>query len=355
MKNIKIDDTNNMLKKYKHSSNTFIIAEIGVNHNGNTELAKDMMLAARDAGADCVKFQTFKADRVVTNSAPKAHYQLKTTNPHESQVEMLKALELSDEQHVSLFNYAKQLDMVFMSTPYNIEDVDELEVLGVTAYKLASISCVEIPFIKYVASKQKPVILSTGMATMSEVDAAVQAFKEVENENFILMQCTTNYPSRTEDTNITAMKTMADKYGCQVGYSDHTSGNVACIMSIALGASVIEKHFTTDQNLTGPDQSTSANPSEFKNLVTEIRVAEKMLGSGIKEPCEIELINSVGMRRSIVAKKDILAGQTLEEDMLCFKRPASGLSPNLYYDILGKQVVSDIKKDSVLNVDDFIW
>lgn len=336
------------------NSPVFIIAEIGVNHNGDLDLAKTMVTEAKRCGADCVKFQTFKADRVVTHDAPKAHYQMHTTNPEQSQLKMLEAVELSHEQHRQIMAHAKNEDLVFMSTPYNREDVDFLEGLDVPAYKLASISCAEPSFIEYVAATGKPVILSTGMATLSEVDGAVRALRNTGNHQVIVLQCTTNYPSRVEDANIRAMVTMGDALSTWVGYSDHTENDIACIMSVALGARLIEKHFTTDQHLPGPDHSSSSTPDAFCNLVSRIRQAEQILGDGLKQPCEIEITNSTGMRRSLVAASNIEKNAIITDEMITLKRPATGMNPSLYHHVIGKRAAKHLARDKQITMDDIL-
>jgi N,N'-diacetyllegionaminate synthase len=329
-------------------SPVFIIAEVGVNHNGDLALAKQLIKEAARCGANCVKFQTFKADRVVTKDAPKANYQLKTTAAEESQLNMLKNLELPFSNYKEIIEYCNQEDVVFMSTPYNVEDVDFLDELGVSAYKLASMHIVEPYFLNYVSQKGKPILLSTGMATLDEVDEAVRSVRDSGNKDLILLQCTTNYPSRIEDANLLAMQTMANDFNVNVGYSDHTQDDIVCIVSIALGAKVIEKHFTLDKKLPGPDQSTSADPEEFSRLVKKIRDAESILGSSLKEPSDIEMENAYGMRRSIVAKCDIDAGDLITEDMLTFKRPSNGLSPSYMNKIIGKHAKVNMAVDTLV-------
>ncbi len=330
----------------------FIIAEVGVNHNGDLELAKNLIRKAARCGADCVKFQTFKADRVVLSSAPKAYYQLKTTPVDESQLDMLKSLEMSMDAYSEIIKCCEDEGVLFISTPYNIEDVDFLDSLGVSAFKLASIHAAEPWFARYVANKNKPIILSTGMATMSEVDSTVRAIKNTDNSDLILLQCTTNYPSIIEDSNLLAMKTLQETFKTVVGYSDHTCGDTACIVSVALGAKVIEKHFTLDKSLPGPDQSTSASPDEFSALVKNIRNAELSLGTPVKEPCKIEKMNKKGMRRSIVAKRNIDKGVKITDDMIALKRPSSGISPIHIDEIIGRKTLNAISEDDLITWSD---
>lgn len=327
----------------------FVIAEAGVNHNGDVKLARRLVREAKRVGADCVKLQTFKAERVITRDAPKAHYQLKTTDPGESQLDMLRKLELSLDAYQELIDLCDEQGIVFLSTPYNHEDVDFLDELGVPAFKLASIHVVEPSFLQYVARKGKPMVVSTGMATLAEVDEAVRAIRETGNEQFVLLQCTTNYPSRSKDANLRAMQTMRRAFDVLVGYSDHTQTDTACLVSVALGACVIEKHFTLDKTMPGPDHSSSADPEELQRLIENIREAQMVLGSGRKEPCEIEQANTVGMRRSIVARHRIRKGQLIAEEMLILKRPATGLRPSWLPEIVGRIAVEDIEPDQMLS------
>jgi N-acetylneuraminate synthase/N,N'-diacetyllegionaminate synthase len=327
----------------------FIIAEAGVNHNGDIELAKQLVLEAKQAGADCVKFQTFKAERLVTSKAPKAQYQLKSTDSAESQLDMLLKLELSSEDHKQLVAFCRTENITFLSTPYNIEDVTFLDELGVSAFKIASGQAVEPYFLEYAAKKGKPIVLSTGMCTLAEVDRAVRVIRGSGNDQIVVLQCTTNYPSAIEDCNLRAMVTMGDTLEVLAGYSDHTETLTSATAAVALGACVIERHFTLDKHLPGPDHSCSSDPSEFASLVKQIRDVERSLGSGVKYPTEIELQNALGMRRSIVAKTRIRAGQIVTEEMITFKRPATGLSPDLLPDILGQVATCHIEPDQMLS------
>jgi len=333
----------------------FIIAEAGVNHNGNIGLAKQLICEAKKAGADCIKFQTFKAERVVVDNAPKAAYQKKTTNPDESQLEMLKKLELDEKAYKEIFEYCQKIGIFFLSTPYNKEDVDFLDQLGVQMFKLSSTHLVEPDFIKFVTSKNKPVIMSTGMATLAEVDEAVRSFDSVKKNNqLILLQCTTNYPSLPEHANLKAMKTMQEAFDVHVGYSDHTQSHTASIVAVALGAKVIEKHFTLDNQMEGPDHSSSVTSEKFKELVSIIREAEKILGNGRKEPVEIEKFNARGVRRSIVAVKQIQKGDIITKDCVDFKRPANGISPIFLETILGRKARNDINYNVQINWSDLL-
>jgi len=333
---------------------TFIIAEVGVNHNGDVDLALRLVAEAKKAGADCVKFQTFSAERVVTKGAPKAAYQLETTDKAESQFEMLKNVELSEIAYQEILDGCRREEILFLSTPYSVEDVDFLEKLNVPAYKIASGQVVEHFFLQYVARKGKPIILSTGMCTLGEVDAAVRAIRDAGNNDLILLQCTTNYPSPIEDANLRAMCTMSEAFGIDVGYSDHTQSSAACVAAVALGACIIEKHITLDKSLPGPDHSSSATPDEFREMVRLVRETEQALGDGVKQPSAREAKNISGMRRSLVAKRSIKAGETISLDMLACKRPALGLSPSLASEVTGHKAAVEIPKDTFITWKDLL-
>jgi len=338
-----------------NSSPVFIIAEAGVNHNGDLDMARKLVEEAASCGADCIKFQTFKAERVVTEGAPKAKYQLGTTDSTESQIDMLRKIELKPEYHQELKEYAEHLGLVFLSTPYNFEDIDLLESIEVLAYKVASGQIVEHPFLRKISKTGKPIFLSTGMATLAEIEEALRTIHDQGNDSLVLLQCTTNYPSRIEDANLRVIQTFRSVFDCLVGYSDHTIGAESAIASVALGAKVVEKHFTLDKNLPGPDHSSSMTPEELKSLVTKTHMTETSLGKAQKEPTEIEKKNSIGMRRSIVASRDIQKGEVITSDHITFKRPATGLSPQFYDTILGKRASKDISYDELLQKDMIEW
>ncbi|QQL50834.1 N-acetylneuraminate synthase [Mucilaginibacter ginkgonis] len=337
------------------TNRSYIIAEAGVNHNGDVNIALQLIDEASKAGADCVKFQTFKASQIVSKNSPKAKYQLLVTDPKESQAEMLKKLELDLDAYKILIERCKEKDIDFLSTPYNKQDADFLEDLNVTGYKIASGQLTEIPFLKYVAAKQKTMIISTGMANMADVFSAVEAIRETGNDDIIVLQCTTNYPSKIEDANILAMDSIKVACKVRVGYSDHVENNFACYAAVALGAEIVEKHFTLDKNMEGPDHSSSLNPEEFKELIYCIRQVEQSLGTGLKVPSVIERDNIYGMKRSLVALSDLAAGTVLEEKHIGYKRPANGLSPNMVDDILGKQLLTDVKEDEALQYSAIKW
>lgn len=335
-------------------SPVFIIAEAGINHNGDLNLALKLIEAAKKAGADCIKFQTFKASRVVTSNAEKAEYQKKTTDIKESQFEMLEKLELSTTDYFEIIEKCKQENILFLSTPYNEEDVDLLEKLNVVAYKIASGQIIELPFLRYIAKKKKPIFLSTGMATIAEIDLALHTIRAEGNDKVVLLQCTTNYPSNIFEANLLTIPALRESFGVYLGYSDHTQSNTACIVAVAYGSRIIEKHFTLDKNLPGPDHSSSADVSGFMQLVKEIRDAEQSLGCAVKHPTDIEKINSVGMRRSIVAKQTIPEGTVILPNMLTFKRPSTGIHPYFYDLVVGKKAKHSISSDELLKWEDII-
>jgi len=327
----------------------FIIAEAGVNHNGDIELAKRLIDVAKEAGADAIKFQTFKADNVVTKNAPKADYQIKNTNSYESQYEMIKKLELSEDEFRELHRYARKKGIIFLSTPFDFESADFLEELGVPAFKISSSDLTNLPFLEYIAEKGKPIILSTGMGTLGEIEEAINTIKNAGNEEIILLHCITSYPAKFENLNLRAIKTLKEAFKLPVGFSDHSLGIYAPIIAVALGAVVIEKHFTLDKNLPGPDHKASLDPQELKEMIKWIRLTEKALGDGIKRPTpEEEKIKKI-VRKSIVAKVNIPEGTVLTEEMIAFKRPGTGIPPKYYKEILGKKARRNIKVDEIIS------
>jgi N-acetylneuraminate synthase/N,N'-diacetyllegionaminate synthase len=327
---------------------SLIIAEAGVNHNGELDMAKKLCIEAKNAGADCIKFQTFKADRIVLKKTKKAEYQLENTDPTESQLQMLEKLELSESAFQEIFNVCGQQNIIFLSTPYDIEDVEFLDYLGVKAFKIASGQAVEPHFLAHVANKQKPILLSTGMSTMAEVREAVGIIRAERNNQIVVLQCTTNYPSSLRDCNLNAMVSMRQELDVLIGYSDHTQGSIAATTAVALGAHVIEKHFTLDRNLPGPDHRCSMNPQEFKNLVAKIRDVEICLGSARKMPTEREKANAMGMRRSLVSTRFIKAGTELSWNNLRLKRPGTGIPASRAETVLGNKAAVDILPDTII-------
>ena len=325
-------------RKISHRHPCFVIAEAGVNHNGDVELAKRLVDVATEAGADAVKFQTFKAERVVSATAPKAEYQLQTTDAAESQLDMLRRLELSPEAHRELQAYCQERGVLFMSTPFDEESADLLDELGVPVFKIGSGEITNCPFLEYVARKGKPIILSTGMSYLSEVDEAVRVIHDAGCDQLVLLHCVSNYPADPADANLRAMQTMATAFQVPVGFSDHTPGIEVALAAVALGACVIEKHFTLDKDLPGPDHRASLEPHGLQALVTGIRTVELALGSGAKRPAQSEADNRLIVRRSLAAAFDIPEGAVLRSDMLRALRPASGISPALVEHVVGRRV-----------------
>lgn len=327
------------------SEPVWVIAEAGVNHNGDISLAEQLVIEAKRAGADCVKFQTFSAARVATAASPKAEYQLRSTDPRESQIEMLRKLEIAGEAYERLVAACAHEQITFLSTPYSSEDVDLLESLGVDAFKIASALLVEPQLLRRVAVTGKPILLSTGLATLEEVEQAVDVIRTAGNEQLVLLQCTTDYPARSDEANLRAMRTMSDAFGVLTGYSDHTETMTTAIAAVTLGAVVVEKHLTLDKSLPGPDQATSAEPAEFQRYVDAIREAQAALGDGRKEPSESERLNLVGMRRSLVATRTIPEGTRIDASMLGTKRPATGIAPRDLERVVGQVASTTIAED----------
>ena len=328
----------------------FIIAEAGVNHNGEVDLAKSLIDIAKNADADAVKFQTFKTEEIMVKETPKAEYQKETTGEG-TQYEMIKKLELSEKDFKELAGYAKQKGIIFLSTPFDEESADLLEKLNVPAFKIGSGDLTNMPLLEYIAKKDKPMIISTGMSTLDEVRDAVNAVKNAGNNQIILLHCTSNYPAKIEDCNLRAMQTLEKEFDVPVGYSDHTLGIVVPIAAVAMGACIIEKHFTLDKNLPGPDHKASLEPNELKEMVKQIRIAEKALGTGKKKPANSEIEIQKVARKSIVAKVNIAKGSIITKEMLTVKRPGTGLVPKYYYKIVGKKAKKNIKENELINWD----
>jgi len=329
----------------------FIIVEAGVNHNGSLETAKRLVDMAVAAGADAVKFQTFKAEKVVSPQTPKAAYQQSTTDPAESHLEMIRRLELPYDAFRELIAYCNKLGILFMSTPFDEESVDFLASVSVPVFKIPSGEVVNHPFLKYVAQKGKPLIMSTGMSYLSEVDEAVRVVWGAGNEQLILLHCVSNYPADHADVNLRAMQTMATAFQVPVGYSDHTLGIEMPLAAVAMGACVIEKHFTLDRDLPGPDHRVSLEPEELRVMVQGIRNVEKALGDGLKEPAVSEADTARVARKSLVAARDIAKGTVLSEDWITVKRPGTGLPPLLLKYIVGRKARESISAGTLLTLD----
>ena len=326
-----------------------IIAEAGVNHNGDINLAKKLIEQAAKAGADVVKFQTFKANSCVSVSAKKAKYQLETTAKEESQLEMIQKLELSYEAHFELIEHCKKHGIAFLSTPFDLESVEFLRGLDLPYFKIPSGEITNLPYLKAVAKCKKKVLLSTGMANLGEIEAALTILRKNGTRNITLLHCNTEYPTPFEDVNLNALKTLKEAFKLEVGYSDHTEGIVASLGAVALGAVVIEKHFTLDKTMEGPDHRASLEFEELRALCKGIRELEKALGSGIKKASKSEAKNKIIARKSLVAKREIQKGEKFSEQNLTTKRPGSGISAMRYEEYLGKRALKTYKKDELIN------
>lgn len=333
---------------------TIIIAEAGVNHNGDFELAKRLVYAAAIAGADFVKFQTFKADKIVSKTAKKASYQERNINDgDDSQYNMLKKLEMPEEWHSKLIQYANEQGIKFLSTGFDNESIDFLDQLGSPLFKIPSGEITNKPYLQHIAGKGKPIIISTGMANLDEIKAALEVLTNngVVKESITILHCNTEYPTPMEDVNLIAMISIGDLLEVKIGYSDHTQGIEVPIAAVALGATVIEKHFTLDRNMPGPDHKASLEPEELKAMVKAIRNIEKAIsGTGIKEPSKSEKKNIVVARKSIVAGRTIRKGELLSEKNLAVKRPGNGISPMLWDEILGETAIRDFELDDLIEV-----
>lgn len=330
----------------------FIIAEAGVNHNGDLEMARCLVDLAVEAGADAVKFQTFKAEKVISAHAPKAAYQIQTTGSSESQLDMAKRLELPFDAFRELHDHCRERGILFMSTPFDEESADFLAELGVPLFKIPSGEITNIPFLTHIARKGKPMIVSTGMCTLEEVEAAVRVVEEMGNRELVLLHCTSSYPADPAESNLRAMETMRSVTGLPVGYSDHTPGIEVALAAVALGACVIEKHFTMDRNLPGPDHRASLEGPELCAFVAGIRRVESALGNGVKRPSPTELDTRNVARRSIVAGKDLQAGIVLGVEDIAIKRPGTGIPPSELQKVVGRRLVRSIQRDQLLSWED---
>lgn len=333
-----------------------IIAEAGVNHNGSFETAKKMVDAAKKAGADYIKFQTFHAHSLVTALAEAAAYQKENAGA-KTQKEMLKNLELSFDEFKELKKYCDKKGIGFLSTPFDAESIDFIASLKPDYMKVPSGELTDLPFLRKIASTGIPVIISTGMATPEEIGKALMPFRKAgyQNEDIILLHCTTQYPTPMEDVNLRAMQTVAGNFGHPAGYSDHTLGIEVPIAAVTLGATVVEKHFTLDRNMEGPDHKASLEPDELAAMVKAIRNISKALGHGFKEVKKSEKANKVAARRSIVAKRAIKKGDVIREEDLSTKRPATGLSPMLWDKVVGSKAIRDFEPDDLIEIADENW
>lgn len=328
----------------------FIIAEAGVNHNGSLELAKKLIDVAVVAGADAVKFQTFKAENLVSKNAQKADYQKQTTNSEESQFDMIKKLELDVQTHEILMDYCKEKKIMFLSTPFDHDSIELLNDLGLEIFKIPSGEITNLPYLRHIGKLNKKVILSTGMADIGEIEDALDILINAgtKKENIIVLHANTMYPTPVEDVNLKAMVTIGNTFDIAYGYSDHTLGIEVDIAAVAMGACCIEKHFTLDCTMEGPDHKASLEPDELKAMVKAIRNIELALGSSVKKPSKSEIPNMQIARKSIVAKVDIKKGEIFSADNLTIKRPGNGINPMRWYEIVGTISTKDYKEDELI-------
>jgi len=328
----------------------FIIAEAGVNHNGSIELAKKLIDVASDSGADAVKFQTFKAEKLVSKNAQKADYQKQTTDKTESQFDMIKKLELDLNSHKELIAYCKTKNIMFLSTPFDHDSIELLKTLGLEIFKIPSGEITNLPYLRHIGKLNKKVILSTGMADIGEIEDALDVLIEAgtTKENITVLHANTMYPTPMEDVNLKAMVTIGNTFDIAFGYSDHTLGIEVDIAAVAMGASCIEKHFTLDKTMDGPDHKASLEPDELKEMVKAIRNIELALGSSIKKPSKSEMPNMQIARKSIVAKMDIKKGEILTEENITIKRPGNGISPMRWDEIVGTVATRDYIEDELI-------
>ncbi len=337
-------------KEISNLSQPFVIAEAGVNHNGDTDLAKEMIDAAREAGADAVKFQTFQTDRLILRDIEKAPYQKKTTDSKESQYEMLKRLELSKEQTAELMDECRKKGIIFLSTPFEKQSLDELDSLGVPAFKVAATDLTNIQFLEQIAQKKKPILLSAGMCYLEEVRRALYAIAPI-NPDVVLLQCTANYPILDTEANIKVIQTFREEFDMLVGYSDHSQGVGAAPYAVIAGAKVIEKHFTLDKKMKGPDQKASVTVDELRQLVLDVRRAQAYLGDGVKMPSCSEHMTRKSLQKCFVAAKDIKCGETFTEENIVAKRTnGRGILALYYKEILGLTAARDFAADEIIEI-----
>ncbi len=330
----------------------FVIAEAGVNHNGSLALAKKLVGVAAAAGADAVKFQTFKAEKVISKYAPKAQYQKKTTGKNESQLDMARKLELPPSAFAALCRHCRVQGIMFLSTPFDLDSIDVLAHLGLPIFKIPSGEITNLPYLRKIGALRKKIILSTGMSTLPEIRKALGILTKAGTlkRNISLLHCNTEYPTPYEDVNLRAMCSMRRQLKVPVGYSDHTRGIEISVAAAALGATIIEKHFTLDQNMQGPDHKASLSPQELKALVTAIRHVERALGHGVKRPSASEAKNLVIARKSLIAAQDIKKGALLTAGNLTVKRPGNGISPMRWDDVIGTKAKRAFREDELIEV-----
>ncbi|MFM7056240.1 MAG: N-acetylneuraminate synthase [Planctomycetota bacterium] len=330
----------------------FVIAEVGVNHNGRLDLALRSIDVAKEAGADAVKFQTFRAERLVTRTAPAARYQTENLGVEKSQFEMLRELELSDADHERIVNHCHACGIQFMSTPFDEDSATLLSGLGMELFKVPSGELTNLPLLRHIAGFGRPLVISTGMSTLGDVEAAVQAVEATGNRRIVLLHCVSNYPAAPADVNLRAMLSMRAAFGLPVGYSDHTLGVEVGLASVALGACVLEKHFTLDKSLPGPDHRASAEPAELRRLIEGVRTIETALGAGRKAPCASELDTAKAARKSLVAATDIPSGTRLTEELIAIRRPGTGLPPAMKPWLVSRILRVNVAAGDLLRLED---
>lgn len=329
---------------------TMIIAEAGVNHNGDFEIAKKMIDVAKECGADVIKFQTAQVDSLVSKNASMAKYQKENIGKETSQKEMLEKLLLNYEEFETLFQYCKEIGIRFLSTPFDVKSIDFLDSLGCSIWKIPSGEITNWPYLVKIAKTNKPVILSTGMSSMQEVRDCVALLKKNGTTDITLLHCTTQYPTNYEDVNLNAMLTLGKEFGFEFGYSDHTNGIEVAIAAVAMGAKIIEKHFTLDKNMEGPDHKASLEPLELKQMIESIRNVESAFGSGEKKAVESELENIVVARKSIIAARDIKKGEIFTEENITTKRPGNGINPMRWNEVIGKRAIRCFEEDELIEI-----
>lgn len=328
----------------------YIIAEAGVNHNGNFGLAIELIDAAVAAGADCVKFQTFIPEKVISKYAVKAEYQKKATGENENQLDMVRKLSLSYEDFKELKGYCEKVGIEFLSTPFDLESIEFLHALGMKQWKIPSGEMTNLPYLIKIAQTGWPIIMSTGMCDLEEIEAAMNVLQENGAGEISLLHCNTEYPTPMRDVNLQAMNTLQQKFGVKVGYSDHTEGIEVAIAAAARGAAIIEKHFTLDKNMEGPDHKASLDPDELKAMVVTIRNIEKAIGDGEKTASPSEKKNIAIARKSIVANKKIARGDIFTEENITVKRPGTGISPMKWFEVLGMEAIRDFEEDELIEI-----
>ncbi len=331
---------------------TTIIGEAGVNHNGDIKIAKKLIDAAAEAKVDFVKFQTFKTENTISKSAPKADYQKQNTSKNESQYEMIKKLELDKETHIELINYCKTKNIKFLSTAFDSDSIDTLRALGISLWKIPSGEITNLPYLRKIGQQKQSIIMSTGMANLGEIERALNVLEKAGTlrKNITILHCNTEYPTPMQDVNLKAMQTIADAFKVNIGYSDHTLGIEIPIAAAAMGATVIEKHFTLDKKMKGPDHKASLEPNELKAMVKAVRNINLAMGSGIKQASPSELKNKPVARKSIVAKEKIKAGDVYTENNITTKRPGTGISPMRWTEVIGKKAPKNLNPDDLITL-----